>query len=424
MYVPLRSKITRCDDSVSDYFPLVPCRAPQHARPRARLWFAPVRGLTLLCWLLFLSSSVPAADLADNGSPDFTADQAALPEVADNAPGSGEAEAGNSANGNMPPPAPVPGQQGVDRDGRPAWTQLEPGLAFGEFQLNDSEARLTALRIDPARFDFILCASSQDGRPARALSDWGEQYDLTAAINASMYLPDGSTSTGYMRQGGHVNNKRLVQRFGAFFVARPDSPNLPPAAILDRDSPDWRQRIDHYGLVVQNYRMINAERRILWAPGGPLYSISAVAQDGDGQILFLHCREPVEAYAFAQQLLHLPLDVRTVMYVEGGAQAGLLVRSASLRRELAGRHAVSFLVTGNLKATLPNVLGARRKATPTTTAPTPGTKPAQTADSPTARIPGQPPAEAAVGPDESSPSPAHVDPASTNTVPSPEDARK
>lgn len=114
----------------------------------------------------------------------------------------------------------------------PAWTQLEPGLAFGEFQLNDSEARLTALRIDPARFDFILCASSQDGRPARALSDWGEQYDLTAAINASMYLPDGSTSTGYMRQGGHVNNKRLVQRFGAFFVARPDSPNLPPAAIL------------------------------------------------------------------------------------------------------------------------------------------------------------------------------------------------
>ena len=210
MYVPLRSKITRCDDSVSDHSPLVPCRAPQHARPRARLWFAPVRGLTLLCWLLFLSSSVPAAGLADNGSPDFTADQAALPEAADNAPGNGEAEAGNGANGNMPSPALVPGQQGVDRDGRPAWTQLEPGLAFGEFQLNDSEARLTALRIDPARFDFILCASSQDGRPARALSDWGEQYDLTAAINASMYLPDGSTSTGYMRQGGHVNNKRLV----------------------------------------------------------------------------------------------------------------------------------------------------------------------------------------------------------------------
>lgn len=122
--------------------------------------------------------------------------------------------------------------------------------------------------------------------------------------------------------------------------------------------------MDHYNLVIQNYRMINAERRILWSPGGPLYSISAVAQDGEGQILFLHCREPVEAYSFAQQLLHLPLNVRTVMYVEGGAQAGMLVRSASLKRELAGRSAADFLVTGNIKAMLPNVLGVRRKQPP------------------------------------------------------------
>lgn len=130
-----------------------------------------------------------------------------------------------------PPAAPLPeatsaseqepGQKGIDPKGRAAWTELEPGLSFGEFQLNESETRLSALRIDPDRFDFVLCAASRDGRPARALNDWGEQYDLTAAINASMYLPDNSTSTGYMRHGEHVNNKRLAQRFGAFFVAGP-----------------------------------------------------------------------------------------------------------------------------------------------------------------------------------------------------------
>ncbi|MGE9984584.1 phosphodiester glycosidase family protein [Desulfovibrio sp. SGI.169] len=306
----------------------------------------------LLCWLL------PAATVSAEHSP------AAAPDTTTDLPPEDAAEQArpSPASGADNAPLAPAGRHGVNPEGQPAWTELEPGLAFGEFQLDDSEARLTALRIDPARFDFLLCASSQDGRPARALGDWGEQYDLAAAINASMYLPDGSTSTGYMRQGEHLNNKRLAQRFGAFFVAGPDSPDLPPAAILDRDNADWRRLIDRYALVVQNYRMISAERRILWAPGGPHYSISAVAQDGGGRILFLHCRAPVEAYAFAQQLLHLPLDVRTVMYVEGGAQAGLLVRSASLRRELAGSHAPSFLVTGNLKALLPNVLGARRKA--------------------------------------------------------------
>lgn len=324
--------------------------------------------------LLLLCCSFTVAAAEPQPSPQTAALPAENPGAVPAAASPGQAQS-LAVQEHAPPPAKSafeatsdaarePGQKGIDPKGRAAWTELEPGLSFGEFQLNENETRLSALRIDPVRFDFLLCAASRDGRPARTLNDWGEQYDLTAAINASMYLPDGSTSTGYMRHGEHVNNKRLVQRFGAFFVAGPNDARLPAAAILDRDDPLWRQRIDQYSLVIQNYRMINAERRILWSPGGPLYSISAVAQDGDGQILFLHCREPVEAYTFAQQLLHLPLNVRTVMYVEGGAQAGLLVRSASLRRELAGRSAADFLVTGNIKAVLPNVLGVRRKQRP------------------------------------------------------------
>ena len=269
----------------------------------------------------------------------------------------------------------------MDNQGRADWRELEQGLFFGEFQLNDGDARLSVLRIDPAYFDFTLCTRSQDSGPSRPLNEWGEQYNLSAAINASMYLPDGSTSTGYMRQGDHTNNGRIVQRFGAFFVAGPDEPGLPLAAIIDRDNPLWRQQMERYSLVIQNYRMINADRRILWSPGGPHYSISAVAQDGDGQILFMHCRQPVEAYAFAQQVLHLPLNVRTVMYVEGGGQAGLLVRSAALTRELVGLSPSGLLVTGDLRAVLPNVLGARRK---TDMGDHPGSSPASAAQPPAA----------------------------------------
>lgn len=288
----------------------------------------------------------------------------------------------------------APARNGLDDQGRAAWRELEKGLWFGEFQLNDGYARLTVVRIDPAFFDFTLCARSQDNGPSRPLNQWGEQYNLSAAINASMYLPDGSTSTGYMRQGEHTNNGRIVQRFGAFFVAGPDEPGLPLAAIIDRDNPVWRQQLDRYSLVIQNYRMINADRRILWAPGGPHYSISAVAQDGEGQILFMHCRQPVEAYSFAQQVLHLPLNVRTVMYVEGGGQAGLLVRSAALTRELVGLSPTGLLVTGDLRAVLPNVLGARRKDTPATEAATsaqPDSAAAPAAESPAAAA--EPPAD-------------------------------
>ena len=172
----------------------------------------------------------------------------------------------------------------------PRWNALEEGLEYAEFSLQSEagqQASLTVLRIDPELFDFRLYASAAHKHPARTLGQWADSHDLVAAINASMYLPDGVTSTGYMRQDDYINNKRLVRRFGAFFVAGPRQEGLPRADILTREDPQWQELLEQYRLVIQNYRMINDERRILWSPGGPLYAISAVAEDGAGKILFL-----------------------------------------------------------------------------------------------------------------------------------------
>ncbi len=250
-------------------------------------------------------------------------------------------------------------EESASRHNEDDWLALEPGLQYRE--LKKDTFRLHVLRIDPAFFSFVLCSSGKEKSEQMTLQEWSEKKDLIASINASMYLPDGQTSTGYMRDGEYINNKRMVQRFGAFFVADPDDPDLPQAAILEKDDDIGKELLPHYRLVIQNYRIINSQRRILWSPGGPLYSISAVAMDGDGNVLFLHSQVPIEAYAFAQQLLHLPLDVRTVMYVEGGGQAGLVIRSHKFSREVQGQNIVNFLITGNRAARLPNVLGIRRK---------------------------------------------------------------
>ncbi len=248
----------------------------------------------------------------------------------------------------------------LDEDGlaQPCvWRELEPGLQYMEHVSADFS--LTTLRIDPARYTFVLCAAGREDGDPRTLGEWCESEGLHAAINASMYLPDGLTSTGYMRDGGYINNARLVQRFGAFLVCDPDDPDLPSADILEKDNEIWRELLPHYRLVIQNYRVINSQRRILWSPGGPLYSISAVARDGAGMILFLHSREPIEAYTFAQRLLHLPLDIRTVVYVEGGGQAGLAVRSRALNREVQGTGVLNMLITGRRGVRVPNALGIR-----------------------------------------------------------------
>lgn len=272
-------------------------------------------------------------------------------------------------------------------DEAPGWMELDTGLQLGIFpapDAPDSPERIVALRIDPAYYEFSLHTTSEEGEPALSLAEWARRHDLNAVINASMYLPDARTSTGYLRNGEHLNNPRIGGNLGAFFVFGPLSPdrpqanlsqtglpqtdlpqaNLPQANLLDRTVDPWETLLPQYRGVVQNYRLIGANRRILWPQGGPLYSVAAVGQDGSGAILFLHCREPLTAWRFATILLALPIDIRDVMYVEGGPQAGLCLRTPVRTDTWMGRHPADFWSGGNAAAPLPNVLGARRKATP------------------------------------------------------------
>ena len=246
-----------------------------------------------------------------------------------------------------------------------SWRELEPGISLASFTI-ESEAffppTITVLRLDPGQVEFVLLNSSSAGK-AKSLNGWADREGLVAAINASMYLPDNQTSTGYMRNGEHENNSRIVTNFGAFFVAGPRDPALPGAALLDRVRDPWEERLPLYDIVVQNYRLIDVNGRMLWTPGGPSHAVSAIGQDRQGNILFIHCREPMTGAEFGNLLLTLPLDLHMVMYVDGGSQAGLLVRAGDLSEVWMGRHVADLWTSGNKNAPLPNVIGVKRRKT-------------------------------------------------------------
>ncbi len=241
------------------------------------------------------------------------------------------------------------------------WRTLEQGLDAATFTLKaHNNTQLEILRFDPRHFTFVLHSTTQDDSAPKTLDQWARTEDVVAAINASMYLPDGRTSTGYMRSGTHINNKRISKAFGVFFLAQPTKEGLPFAQLIEKDDPDYNKAIDNYTVVIQNFRLINAQRQVLWAAGGQKHSIAAVGEDGRGNILFLHCKQPIEAHALAQELLRLPLDIRTVMYVEGGAQAGMVLRQNNQNTFWGGSHPAEMLI-GTVSVALPNILGVKRK---------------------------------------------------------------
>lgn len=262
-----------------------------------------------------------------------------------------------------------------------AWRSLEPGLEIvrtrvlaapptdgGADAVTEGraaalpgvspEATMLILRIDPARFEFSLHMASESG--VRSLASIGASEKLVAAVNAGMYLPDHSTNTGYLRSRTHTNNSRLASGYGAFFVAGPKDAALPPALLLDRNKDDWQTAIRNYDLVMQNYRMTAADGRIVWKQPDRAYSIAALSQDEDGRVLFLLCATPVPALDFITTVLALPLGAKSIMYLEGGSEAALLIRAGGINVVEAGRHPSGFW-GGSANLLLPNVLGVKRR---------------------------------------------------------------
>jgi hypothetical protein len=209
------------------------------------------------------------------------------------------------------------------------WKSLAPGLEVARLpspvRSEVGDSRVTVVRIDPAAYEFRLLSSKllklDENRTAR---DWVLMHRVLGAINASMYQLDHRSSVGYMRAAEGMNNAQWTKD-NAVFVAGPDDPRQPAAQILDRACGEDAAH-EGYALVVQNIRMIDCKGANVWAQQPKKWSAAVVGTDGAGRVLFIHSRSPYTMHEFVDILLALPLDLKRLMYVEGGPEASLYVR--------------------------------------------------------------------------------------------------
>ena len=90
---------------------------------------------------------------------------------------------------------------------------------------------------------------------------------------------------------------------------------------------------------------------------------AAVATDGAGRLLMIHCRSPYSTHDFIDILQDLPLDIASAMYVEGGPESQLYVNAGGARREFVGSFESGILESElNRRAwPIPNVVAVRRR---------------------------------------------------------------
>ena len=220
-----------------------------------------------------------------------------------------------------------------------AWTSLEPGVELGVFPgpgAAPGDGKIWVLRLDLGRFELRLVnASASDSKP-RTVRAWALGAGAVAAINAGMFQTDGLTSVGLMRTTKHQNNPRRNARYKAVLAFDPVKPELPPVRILDATCGDLDAFPPAYGTLIQSIRMVSCDRKNVWAPDAKRWSAAAIGLDGGGRALFIHARSQWPVHDLIDALLALPLDLRRAMYVEGGPEAQLFVRSGGRELERVG----------------------------------------------------------------------------------------
>ena len=268
--------------------------------------------------------------------------------------------------------APDPGERAPAPAGAPAppvrpiapgFSTLEPGLDLGLFPgptAASGDGRVYVVRIDPARFELrLLNASAKDARP-HTVREWAVSAGAVAAINAGMFKEDGLTSLGLMRTRDHENNPRLSGRLKAVLAFDPLRPGLPAVRILDGACGELDPLPQVYGTLIQSIRMVSCDRKNVWAPEARRFSAAAIGLDGAGRALFIHTRSPVAVHDLIDSLLALPLDLRRALYVEGGPEAQLFVRSGDHEVERLGNFEGQTDENG-LAWEVPNVVVAVKK---------------------------------------------------------------
>jgi hypothetical protein len=202
------------------------------------------------------------------------------------------------------------------------WQEVATGLEVGRF----GDPPVVVVRVDPSRYAFrVLSAKTLGLKTAPTAPEWVDRHGMVGAINASMFQADHLTSVGYMRDAKGVNN-RSWNKDNAVFVSQPLRAGLPAVRILDRSCENAAAVAKEYAVAVQNIRMIDCARRNVWAPQPRKWSTACVGADGKGRVLLIHTRAPWMTHDLVAALLKLPLDLKRLMYVEGGPEASLYVK--------------------------------------------------------------------------------------------------
>ena len=228
------------------------------------------------------------------------------------------------------------GDVGTPQPGAFAWQTTAPGFAVGELPVlvDGTEVdRLLLTRVDPARFDIV---ARNDATATTTVDGWARRLHARLVVNGSYYAPSGLPDTPFVSNQQKLGPTHYDARQGAFVVSG-GAPN-----IQDLAHADWRKAMAGARDALVSYPLLLSDGKARdIKPSSWLANRTFIGLDGQGWVVFATTQDAYFSLErLAKFLERAPLDLRTVLNLDGGPVSCQFVESGEFRRRFCGTYEV------------------------------------------------------------------------------------
>ena len=250
-----------------------------------------------------------------------------------------------------------------------SWTQLAKGVEFIEMAAPQKsflgDSKLTILRLEPEQLQFFMYNATQMDNLRLTAPQWADSFDLNIVMNAGMYdLANGLIHRGYLKNGKHVNNKKVNPDYNSMIAFAPKDSMNNNFDILDLQCEKWEEVCDQFSCYAQGMRMIDCNGEAMgWNKKNQSCSMLVAAKDAKGRIWFIFSRSPYSHNQMISFMGTFKEDLRNAIYLEGGPETSLYINIKDICIERIGSYvSQTYPIDTNVDFwELPNVIGIKVK---------------------------------------------------------------
>lgn len=247
------------------------------------------------------------------------------------------------------------------------WEKIDEGLFYTEMpsklKSKFGNSKIAILKINPNYYNFkLISAKEKKEHHLSTAKEWANKKNLLAVINAGMFLEDYQTNCGYMKNYNFINNNRL-NRFKSILSFNRKDKTVPKIQIIDLVNQNWNELKTKYNSYTQGIRMIDINQKNVQSQQNKIWSTTCIGIDKKGNALFIFSRSPYSMHDLDNILIKSPLDIKNVMYLEGGPEASFYLNNNGKEIIKCGSYETGFNENedNNEQWRIPNIIGIVKK---------------------------------------------------------------